>query len=294
MRVAATPAFPPVVLPFAPLPATLIRDEDAVDVDPRASEPCAAWKRVTVVFTGCLLLLATVLGGASLPGRVSASLSTRESGAGVGGGERNATFFGFVESTLATVPVALLSVAFLLPVAVVETFVVAGSASRVGGACVLCVFTRPRPNPTRSSSDGGRIDGAPRGLYESGSLAGTLRTGDRSIGGRGRADSSGSGLAALNELGVVLAAFATRGAGGHSRRGGSSGSFSRLLDAGESVDEEFLSADVALPSPRLKRLKSAFMAAARQCGLRSGGRRRRCAGQWAGEVQAARGRSTCG
>lgn len=82
--------------------------------------------------------------------------------------------------------------------------------------------------------------------------------GDWSIGGRGRALRSGRGFDELKEFGVVV----PRCAGGHSRSGGRSGSFSLLLRAGLSDDEVeclSLSLSLSLVSPRLKRLKRAFM-----------------------------------
>ena len=62
-----------------------VLDDDApVETEPRDSLPYTAWKRVTVVFSGAL-----EGGELPLPG---ASGSARSKLAGVGGGDRNATF----------------------------------------------------------------------------------------------------------------------------------------------------------------------------------------------------------
>lgn len=67
----------------ATVDATSVFEDAAVDVDPRVSLECVAWKRDTVDLTGAAL--SPVVD--SVSGRL---LNT---GAGVGGGERKATFF---------------------------------------------------------------------------------------------------------------------------------------------------------------------------------------------------------
>lgn len=129
VRVAVTDVFPL----FAFLLATFTLDDEPVLVDPRVSPPCIAWKRVTVVFklpsfistdvfTSVLIFdfpsdppLAPGSGDAApFPLEDLGSLSTRCNGAGVGGGEINATFFAAALSAVELVvcPVVLESVVF--------------------------------------------------------------------------------------------------------------------------------------------------------------------------------------
>ena len=67
----------------AAVDATSVFEDAAVDVDPRVSLACVAWKRDTV----------DLVGAAFSPVVESVSERVPNAGAGVGGGERKATFF---------------------------------------------------------------------------------------------------------------------------------------------------------------------------------------------------------
>ena len=93
-----------------------------------------------------------------------------------------------------------------------------------------------------------------------------ILNGDWSIGGSGRGDISGNGFDDAKELGVDVAFE-----GGHSRRGGNSGTFSLVLSGLSDDVEECLSfslsrsLSLSLLSPRLRRLRKAFMVAIAGC-----------------------------
>ena len=63
--------------------ATSVLEDAAVEVDPRVSLPCAAWKRDTVDLTVALAGVGVLASGRSRSCR----------GPGVGGGDKKATFF---------------------------------------------------------------------------------------------------------------------------------------------------------------------------------------------------------
>ena len=195
-----------------------------MEVEPRVSLPCAAWKRDTVDLT------ATLAGvGVDASGR---SRSCR--GPGVGGGDKNATFFC---ASAVDVPLAVLRE--LRPVDSDE----------------------PSGRRADESSDGGAGSGA--GGFSLVSTAGSEGFGatgvvvrDDSVedegspmGGNGRAERSGRGLYEWTELGVDVARW-----GGQSGRGGSWGIFS--------LGSSFSLSSLSLPPParpRFKRVRKAFM-----------------------------------
>lgn len=171
--------------------ATSVLDEAAVEVEPRGSLVCAAWKRETLVFEGP---------GAAGTG-VSAEGSGRlRSGPGVGGGEMNATFF----CTSTCAPFEL-----LLLLLVLREFRPAESDSTMrGGAAVTVTSTICTPS-LPSGGGSGAIEPVGVGCADD-SVDEEVGS---STGGNGRDDISGSGL--KTAVGVP------DDRGGHPGRGGS-------------------------------------------------------------------------
>lgn len=73
---------------------SVLEDEPLVDVEPRGSLPCAAWKRDVCVFIGLAMDVVDALPAALVPIVFGSSYNVwSAAGAGVCGGEMNATFF---------------------------------------------------------------------------------------------------------------------------------------------------------------------------------------------------------
>ena len=182
--------------------ATSVRDDAAVEVDPRVSLPWAAWKRDTVDLTAPLVGV-----GVSASGRAR---SWR--GPGVGGGDKNATFFWASE----LVPFAVLRE--LRPAESVEPSARVDWCASEAGADV-----------DEGSAAAGRFSLVSVAGSDGFAAIGVVVREDSvdddgsPIGGRGRIESSGSGLYELTELGVDVTRCVV---GGHSGRGGSWGIFS--------------------------------------------------------------------
>lgn len=210
--------------------ATSVLDEVAVDVDPRPSFACAAWKRDTVLLSG--------MGFAGVG--VSAGDSGRYSpGPGVGGGDLNATFLWM--SAWVALPLLLLCVLWeLRPVESLST--------RAGAVDTPASETAERPWAPAGS---GTIEPLGVGCAEDDWEDEDVGS---STGGSGRVASSGSGLCAL--VGVAVER------GGHSGRCGSEGTFSLWTVS--------LSLSLSLRRPRLMRLKKAFMVLAGSLRRRAG------------------------
>ena len=179
--------------------ATSVFDDAAVEVDPRVSLPCAAWKRDTLF-----------LDGPPLPGvGVSAEGKLRSvAGPGVGGGDRNATVF--------LCPSACAPLEPLLLLLVLRELRPAESASMARGdvdetvTSTTCICSLP------SVGGSGVMDAVGVGLAED-SFDDDVCSSPG--GGNGRDDISGSGL--YTDDGV-----APDRCGGHIPRGGSWGIFS--------------------------------------------------------------------
>lgn len=85
--------------------ATSVFDDDAaVDIEPRGSLPCAAWKRDTVVFMGGA---PGAEGAVTVPG-ASGKARSKFAGVGVGGGDMKATFLCTSFDAVVTLPFVVL------------------------------------------------------------------------------------------------------------------------------------------------------------------------------------------
>lgn len=152
--------------------ATSILDEVAVEVDPRVSFTCAAWKRDTVVLSG--------IGFAGVG--VSDGDSARFcSGLGVGGGDMKATFF--CTSVWAALPPLLLFV--------LRELRPAESLSTRDGADDTVISNGGAASWFTSAAGNGTIEPVGVGLTEDDSVDEEVGS---STGGSGRVEISGNGL----------------------------------------------------------------------------------------------------